>query len=285
MQISGRGAGKGGPSALGARALKSQTRMSTVAATFNSRADAGRAVERLRAAGVAEDRISLLTPGTTQEQLDEVPTTDTEQPGMGAALGGTVGGALGVAGGLHLGAAAASFLIPGVGPVFAVGLVGAALLGAGGAATGAAVGGALEDSMARGLPHDELFVYEDALRRGRSVVIVVAEDDEQADAARGLMAQAGAESVDAAREKWWLGLRDAEEAEYTVDGGDFGADEPVYRRGFEAALHPRARSRSYEEDAERLRECYGGECEEGAFRRGYERGRRYHGEMVEGRKS
>jgi len=258
--------------------------MSTVAAIFNSRADAARAAARLREAGFTEDRVSLLAPGATQGQLDDVPTTETEQPGMGAALGGAVGGALGVAGGLHLGAAA-SLLIPGVGPVLAAGLVGAALLGAGGAATGAAVGGALEDSMARGLPHDELFVYEDALRRGRSVVIAVADDEEQANVARGVLTQAGAESVDAAREKWWLGLRDAEEAEYTVDGGDFDVDEPTYRRGFEAALHPSARNRSYDEDAERLRECFGAECEEGAFRRGYERGRRYHGEMVERYKS
>src|SRR5947209_15416270 len=169
--------------------------MSTVAAIFNSRADAERAVEGLRSAGFGEDRISLLTPGTSQEKLDDVPTTETEQPGMGAALGGAVGGALGVAGGLHLGAAA-SLLIPGVGPVLAAGLIGAALLGAGGAATGIAMGGALEDSMARGLPHDELFVYEDALRRGRSVVIVVADDDAQAQTARGVLAGAGAESTD-----------------------------------------------------------------------------------------
>ncbi len=95
------------------------------------------------------------------------------------------------------------------------------------------------------------------------------------------MAQAGAESIDAARESWWVGLRDAEEAEYSVDGGDFGADEPTFGRGFESALHPRARRRSYDEDAERLRECYGAECAEPAFRRGYERGRRYHAELLE----
>jgi hypothetical protein len=259
--------------------------MSTVAAIFNSRADAERAAARLREAGFSEDRVSLLTPGATQGQLDDVPTTETEQPGMGAALGGAVGGALGIAGGLEFGAAAASLLIPGVGPVFAAGLIGAALLGAGGAAAGAAAGGALEDSMARGLPHDELFVYEDALRRGRSIVMAVADDEEHANVARGVLTQSGAESVDAAREKWWLGLRDAEEAEYTVEGGDFGADEPTYRRGFEAALHSRARSRSYDEDAERLRECFGEECEEGAFRRGYERGRRYQDEMLERYKS
>jgi hypothetical protein len=259
--------------------------MSTVAAIFNSRADAERAVEHLRSAGISEDEISLLTPGTSQKELDEVPTTETEQPGMGKALGGAVGGALGVAGGLHLGSAVASLVVPGVGPILAAGIVGAALLGAGGAATGAAVGGALEDSMARGLPHDELFVYEDALRRGRTVIIVVADDEPQAEAARGVFSQSGAESVDAAREEWWIGLRDAEEAEYTVDGGDFGTDEPIYRRGFEAALHTQARTRSYDEDAERLRECFGEECEAVAFRHGYERGQRYHKEMLERHKA
>lgn len=255
--------------------------MSTVAGIFNSAAEAERAVENLRAAGFGDERVSLLTPGTSDKQLDDVETTETEQPGMGTAIGGAVGGALGIAGGLHLGAAAASLLIPGVGPVLAAGLVGAALLGAGGAATGAFAGGALEDSMAKGLPHDELFVYEDALRRGRSVVLAVADDETHGDTARGVLAGAGAESVDAARESWWVGLRDAEEAEYSVEGGDFGADEPAYRRGFEAALHPRGRGRSYDEDAERLRECFGADCDEPAFRQGYARGRRYEGELLE----
>jgi hypothetical protein len=255
--------------------------MSTVAGIYNSTAEAERVATALREGGFGEEHVSVLTPGTTQTELDEVPTTETEQPGMGTALGGAVGGALGVAGGLHLGAAAASLLVPGVGPVLAAGLVGAALLGAGGAATGAAVGGSLEDSMAKGLPHDELFVYEDALRRGRSVVLVVTEDGAMEEAARRIFAETGAESVDAARDDWWVGLRDGEEAEYTVDGGDFGADEPVFRRGFESALHPLARGRSYGEDAERLRECFGEECAEAAFRRGYERGRRYPGELLE----
>jgi hypothetical protein len=254
--------------------------MSTVAVIFNSRAEAEVAARALEGVGVSEDRISLLTPGTSQSQLDDVPTTETEQPGMGKALGGTVGGALGIAGGLQLGAAAASLFLPGVGPIIAAGIA-AAVLGAGGAATGAAMGGSLENSMARGLSQDELFVYEDALRRGRSVVIAVIDDEEKAEAARAAFKQAGAESVDAARDDWWVGLRDAEEAEYTVGGGDFGVDEPVYRKGFESALHPSARGRSYDEDVTRLRECFGAECEQGAFRHGYERGRRYHEGLVE----
>lgn len=254
--------------------------MKTVAGIFNTRGDAERAVERLRSLGLAEENISLLTPGTTPEQLDdEVPTTETEQPGMGKALGGTVGAALGVAGGLHLGTAIASLLVPGVGPVLAAGVVGAALLGAGGAAAGVAAGSKAEENLATGLPHDELFVYEDALRQGRTVVIAVADGDEQSAAAQSALTEAGAESVDAARDKWWIGLRDAETEAYSGAGGDFARDEPVYRRGFEAALHPQARGRAYADDNERLRACYGDECETEAFRRGYERGRGYYESM------
>ena len=249
--------------------------METVTGIFRSRTDAERAAEQLRSQGIAEDKISLLAPGATDEQVEAaVPTTETEQPGMGGALGGAVGGALGVAGGLHLGAAAASFFIPGVGPVLAAGIIGAALLGAGGAAAGAAAGSAAEGTVAGGLPHDEIYVYEDALRQGRTVIIAVVEDD-QAEVARVALSNNGAESIDAAREQWWVGLRDAEEAVYSEEGGDFTVDEGDYRSGFVAALHPLARGKNYDDDQERLRECYGGACSSGAFRRGYARGRGY----------
>jgi hypothetical protein len=251
--------------------------MRTVAGIFQSREAAERAVEHLRSTGISEEQISFLTPGTTAEELDRaVPTTETEQPGMGKAVGGWAGGALGVAGGMHIGAVAASLFVPGVGPVIAAGLIGAALLGIGGASVGAAAGGAMEDSIAEGLPHDELYVYEDALRQGRTVIIVVGDDDNQGETAQNILAQAGAESIDAARESWWVGLRDAEVEEYTGQGEDFKTDESYYRRGFEAALHPRLREGSFEENTDRLRERYGDVYEQAAFRRGYERGRAYH---------
>ena len=260
--------------------------MRTVAGIFNSYEDASRAVDNLRSIGISEDRINLLAPGASGEELDAaVPTTETEQPGMGKALGGWAGGALGVAGGMHIGAAAASLFVPGVGPVIAAGILGAALLGAGGAAAGAVAGDAVEDSLAGGLPHDELYVYEDALRRGRSVIITVAEDDAQGEAARSVLSQAGAESLDAARESWWVGLRDAEEEEYTGQGGDFKTDEALYRRGFEAALHPKARAKSYEEAIEFLRERHGDAYTGEGFRRGYERGQAYQESLTDKYKS
>lgn len=250
--------------------------MITVAGIFNSYKDASRAVENLRTAGIAEDRINLLAPGTQIDELEkDVPTSETEQPGMGKALGGAVGGALGVAGGLHMGAAAASLFVPGVGPILAAGIAGAALLGLGGAATGALAGDKIEDAMSEGMPQDELYVYEDALRRGRSVVIAFAEDDAEKEAARSIISQAGAESLDAAREDWWVGLRDAEQEEYSKEGLDFMADEAAFRQGFEASLHPQVRGQSYDEARERLARRYGEGCTVEAFRRGYERGCAY----------
>jgi hypothetical protein len=251
--------------------------MKTVAGIFNSRADAERAIENLRQLGLDDERLNLLTPGETPAQVDaEVPTTDTEQPGMGKALGTAVGGALGVAGGLHLGAVAATALIPGVGPVLAIGMIGAVLVGAGGAVAGSKVGEAVEDNIAPELPHDELYVYEDALRQGKTVVIAAADDAEMAERAQTVLVATGAESIDAARESWWVGLRDDEETEYTGQGSDFKTDEQTYRRGFEAALHPRARGTTYDKSADYLRQCYADACEQPAFRRGYERGQSYH---------
>lgn len=256
--------------------------MESIAGIFNSLADARRAAAILRTLGIPEDRITVLTPHTSEAEIEaSVPTDDSEQPGMGKALGGTVGAAMGVAGGATAGAVVASLLVPGVGPVIALGLLGAALLGAGGATVGAVAGDALEKAMADGLPHDELYVYEDALRRGRSVVVAFADDELIAENARAELARAGAETVDAARAEWWIGLRDAEQEHYVSQGGDFNLDEAKYRLGFEAALHPGRRGKSGQDMAPNLQQGYGSDSATPAFRQGYERGRRYQVYIVE----
>jgi hypothetical protein len=249
--------------------------METVVGIFTSREGVERAIERMRALGIPQDHINCLLPGASNAQLDTVPTTDAEQPGMGKVLGGVVGGVTGASHGL-LGAAVVSALVPGVGPVMAIGLAAAALLGVGGAVAGAAVGGALEDSLEVGLPKDELFIYEDALRQGRMVLIVLTAQEEQAEAVREALAEAGAESIDAARERWWLGVRDAEAEVYSAEGLDFTTDELMYRKGFEAALQPAVAGKSYAEALEFLRTSYPDMYREEAFRRGYARGQTYY---------
>jgi hypothetical protein len=248
--------------------------MQAVAGIFGSRVEAERAAAELHALGVPGDRIALLTPGSDARR---VPTDEGESPGMGAALGGLVGGVTGASLGIPVGAML-TLLVPGVGPVIASSLVGAALLGAG----GAAVGSALEESLTRGLPRDELFLYEDALRREHSVVVALAEDDATAGSARAALGAAGAESIDAARERWWLGLRSAEQERYEHGPHAFARDEALFRRGFEAALDGAARGRGWDESVARLRARHGGDADAPAFRHGWERGQRYHEELGRG---
>jgi hypothetical protein len=99
-------------------------------------------------------------------------------------------------------------------------------------------------------------------------------EDEDADAVRGALVLAGAETIDRAREMWWLGVRDVEKEKYTKDA-NFDLDEAEFRRGFEAALQLRNRNRSFEE-------CYQESAGQGprvpkkeSFKRGYESGRQY----------
>lgn len=259
--------------------------MEPVTGIFKSRADAQRAITELEAAGTSPEDISLLSPRKSEDDLARVAVADTEQPGMGKALGGVVGGAVGAAGGLGLSAAAASILVPGVGPVLAIGLLGAALFGTGGAVGGAIAGGALEQEMDEGLPVDEMFVYEDALRKGKTVVVVLAGDSFRADIAREVMRKMKAESVDSARDNWWVGLRDAEQETYSGPEKDFGSVERNYRSGFEAALKPRMRGRSYDDGVNYLSASHPDTYSDGSFRHGYERGQEYYKDLIAKNKS
>jgi hypothetical protein len=240
-----------------------------VAAIFASRDDAENAMKRLQSTGFGERDLIFLAPGSSVE-TEALPTEEAEQPGMGKAIGSVVGGAVGLASG----AAIANLFLPGVGPIIAIGL-GAGMLGVGGAMAGAAGGGALETLLTRGLPKDEIFLYEDALRQQQAVLIVAAQDQEQVERARSLMDDEGAESLDAAREKWWIGLRDAEQTRYTAPYGNGKNHEQIYRFGFEAALQPGLRGKSLTDAKNDLRERYPNVYDQDAFRRGYEQGQRY----------
>ena len=252
--------------------------MEMIVGIFHARADAERARLQLHSLGINSDKVTTLTSETTDRQIQAVRISDSESPGMGGALGGTVGGAVGAATGASLAATAASFFVPGIGPIVVAGVLGASLLGAGGALVGAVAGNALEHGLAQGLPHDELFVYEDALRKGHIVLIVAVDDGSNAERVRGILTQAGAESIDAAREKWWLGLRGAEQEKYEED---FDRDEFNYRRGFEAALRPSLRGKSLDEGTQDLSQLEKSLSADKAFRCGYERGQAHQRSLEE----
>lgn len=245
--------------------------MESVAGIFETNKQAERAFSDLReTAHFNGGNLLLLTPDTAGEKIDHVPTDEGEQPGMGSAIGGVVGGAAGLA----TGAALANLMLPGVGPILVVSLSAGA--GIGGAALGAAGGSAAERALSTGLPRDEVFFYEDALRCGESVVIANAESEDAADAARAIMERNNAESVDAAREKWWIGIRGGEADRYRADGGEESPErERIFRAGFEAALRPDMRNKPWNKATKRLRERHPEICQDEFFRHGYERGRRY----------
>ncbi len=253
--------------------------MKAVAGVFRSRADAQLALAEIRSSGAKPDDVTFLAPGSTDAELQSVPTVAAEQPGMGKAFGAVLGASAGLSAGPFIVAA----LIPGIGPITALGLLGGAVLAAAGGTAGAVAGEKLEASTTDGLPADELFVYEDALRKGRSVVIALAEDDSTATRYRELLNMNGAESVDAAREQWWVGLRDAEHEHYAKDGRNLDNDEKFYRLGFESALHARTRCKEYDQvlgemnaDLEDLQRQYPNANVADPFTRGYQRGREYY---------
>jgi hypothetical protein len=235
--------------------------MHNIVGIFENHAAAERTRERLVGLGFDRENVSLLAPGTNGGQTAKVKTTDTEQRGMGAAIGGVVGAATGASAGIAMTA-----FIPGVGPVIAAGWAAMALLGLAGAVGGGVAGSAIEDALSSGLPKDELFVYEDALRQGHSVVIALTDDDAQIDAARAVMREEGAEDLDTARERWWIGIR-PEDEEY---------HEPAYRHGVEAAFHPDVRGKTWQEAEPYLLKRHGDVFRNEVFRRGYEHGRVHH---------
>src|SRR3981081_248916 len=260
--------------------------MQAVTGVFVSQVKAEQAVRKLQAGGLQAYRVTLLRPGGKGlKKLESVPTDATEQPGMGSTIGAVVGGAAGLAGGLAV-------VVPGVGPVAAIGLLGAAILTAAGASLGAVAGGSMENFTTEGLPEDEIFVYEDALRKGRSVVIALAEDAVAARPIRELLKSEGAEEIDAARKEWWIGLRSAEREHYLKSGRSFDDDEKFYRMGFEAALHARTRCQEFDQvsakmatDLEEVERQYPGVEVVDPFTKGYQRGREYYQPFCEEEKA
>ena len=260
--------------------------MEIVSGVFQNKSEAEHALQEARAAGVPADKVTLLTPGTSDQinkEVQSIPVDTAEQPGIGKAVGGVLGAAAGLSGSSLLIA-----FIPGVGPITAAGMLGMAIVTAAGATIGATAGAKLEDASTEGLPQDEIFVYEDALRKGRSVVIADADSTASASLLRDLLYAEGAESIDAAREQWWIGLRSSEDEHYSKSGRNFREDEKFYRLGFEAALHARNRCREFDQvsaemDAslEDIQQQYPNNEVEEPFTRGYQRGREYYQQLCD----
>ena len=229
--------------------------MGIITAIFESPAAAHAAIDTIKARGVEDSRISYLTPGSAPAELNSAA-------GIGTGTGATLGSILGMG--------AATFLIPGLGPIAGVGLLAGALAGAG---LGAAAGKAADHKA--DVPKEDLYFYEEALRQGRTVVLVHPTDHDQETQVRNLLEHAGGRGLESTRREWWSGMRDTERDFARQRGYDFGGNESNYRSGFEAALHPETRGRDYDQVAAYIESCYPEPCKTEVFRIGYDRGRQY----------
>jgi len=184
---------------------------------FKSRADAERAARKLRSTDLQWDRITLLVPGAAGKQSHRVPVSAAEQRGVCEALGAVTGAAVGLADGFVLGAVI-SAADPGIGSVTAIGFLLGTILGLAGAVVGAAAGSALDTALTDGRPEDKSFVFDDALQNGLSIVLAFTDDGYTTESVRRVRAAEGAEgaeTVDKARQDWWIGPRRSEQEYYS----------------------------------------------------------------------
>jgi hypothetical protein len=149
--------------------------METAIGVFSSRDHAERAVTELRQHGVPEDSIVFLT------------RSETEAKTIAKQFGATVGGFVGGATGMSAGVVAATLLLPGVGPIFALGFGAAALLGLAGAGAGATAFSGSDSGAPRPTPDDkcseDVAFFREVLKEGRSLVVVRTESQEVASSA------------------------------------------------------------------------------------------------------
>jgi hypothetical protein len=146
---------------------------STVAATFEDRDDAERAINALKDAGYGADQIGVaLRDRTAQGELAEETGTKAAEGAVSGALGGgLLGGLVGWLVGIG------ALAIPGIGPVVAGGALATAFGLAGGTAVagagiGAAAGGLLGALVGMGIPEEEAKYHEQGFRSGRTLVTV-----------------------------------------------------------------------------------------------------------------
>ena len=138
-----------------------------VVGVFADQGQARQALHELLQAGFSSEHIGFLVrdetslvQGTPTEKLQEETADDAAK---GAVTGGVLGGLLG---------AAASLLIPGLGPV----LTGGILTTLSGVVLGAATGGVMATLRGMGIPEEEARSYDEAVQAGRTIVIVQTED-------------------------------------------------------------------------------------------------------------
>lgn len=188
----------------------------SVYAITESQQQTEKIVNRLKAEGFANDRISVLFPdkSSTAEFAHEKNTKAPEGAVAGGVSGGVLGGALGWVAGIG------ALAIPGVGPFIAAGPLAAAI---GGAFAGATVGSIAGALIGMGIPEIEAKRYESKVKDGNILISVHAKNSDEISLAKKILKENDASDICTA------GMADG-------DGADADADHREHNRGNEAPV-------------------------------------------------
>ncbi|HET8548817.1 MAG TPA: general stress protein [Bryobacteraceae bacterium] len=158
----------------------------TVIGVFNTYHEAESAVHELASNGLPQDKVSVIAAERTRDRGSPVAVDETTELTAGAGTGAAVGGAAGLMFGI------AALALPGIGPIVAAGPIAAALTGAG---LGAAAGGLIGGLAKMGVPAEHAEQYQDAVRRGHTLVAIQAADAD-ADRVESILSRHGAIDID-----------------------------------------------------------------------------------------
>jgi len=147
------------------------TNRATLIGVFENRNEAKSALDDLYRAGFGSEDIGFAIRGDDAIAGGAITDSELTKDGQGMAKGMVAGG---VVGGLI--GAAAVLVVPGVGPLLAMGVLASAL---GFGAAGVATGGMLGAMVGLGVSEEEARVYEKEFQAGRAIVAAHAPGREQ----------------------------------------------------------------------------------------------------------
>ncbi len=160
---------------------------------YSRRSEVESAIESLKAEGFSNSDVSVLLPENVEsgelatEQSTKAPEGAVVGVGSGAAVGGASGWLVGIG----------ALAVPGIGPVLAAGPLVAALAGIG---IGGALGGFAGSLVGMGIPEYEAKKYEGQMLKGGILIAVHCENPGDADRAKLVLQNSGAQDVVISRE-------------------------------------------------------------------------------------
>jgi hypothetical protein len=153
---------------------------------FASRASAEAAVDQLTAAGFSTQDVSVLMSGMEGSKEFAAERNTKADATTGVAVGGVLGGTLGLLAGI--GAVA----IPGAGPLIAAGPIAASLAGLG---VGGAVGGLVGALVGLGIPEYEAKLYGGRVKDGEVLLSIHCDRCEEVSDAMAILTAVGAVDI------------------------------------------------------------------------------------------